>query len=69
MADKLRSVNPAFRFTPKQQTSQPTYPLSAGQLYHGSIPGSRLENLENCGHRPKMEHPNQFINLAKTFLA
>jgi len=30
-------------------------PLSAGQLYNESIPGSRLAVLDNCGHRPEIE--------------
>ena len=47
----------------------PIVPVSAGQLYHDSIPNSRLEIIENCGHRPEIEHPNQFINLVKGFLA
>ncbi len=42
-------------------------PLSAGQVYHRSIPGSRLEVLENCGHMPQVEKTDQFLALVKDF--
>ena len=32
-------------------------PLSAGQRYNESIPGSRLAVLDECGHRPELERP------------
>ncbi len=47
----------------------PIIPLSAGQLYHQSIPNSRLEVLENCGHRPEVEHPERFTAAVQGFLA
>ena len=43
-------------------------PLSAGQLYQASIPGSRLAVIDNCGHRPEVEKPDEFVSLAKEFL-
>ena len=46
----------------------PIIPLSAGQLYHDSIPGSRLEVLENCGHRPEVEQPERFVGVVRGFL-
>ena len=45
----------------------PIVPLSAGQLYHDSIPNSRLEIFDNCGHRPEVEHPERFIELVRGF--
>ena len=42
-------------------------PISAGQLYHQSIPGSRLEVLENCGHMPQVEKAEEFVALARSF--
>ncbi len=44
-------------------------PLSAGQLYNESIPGSRLVALDGCGHRPEIEKPDEFAAVARRFLA
>jgi pimeloyl-ACP methyl ester carboxylesterase len=44
-------------------------PVSAGQAYHDSIPGSRLDILEGCGHRPEIEKTDEFIGLVKQFLS
>ncbi len=46
----------------------PIVPLSAGQLYQESIPGSRLTIIENCGHRPEVEKPEEFVSLVQEFL-
>jgi pimeloyl-ACP methyl ester carboxylesterase len=43
-------------------------PVSAGELYHRSIPGSRLQIFDNCGHRPEVERPDEFIRLVQDFL-
>ena len=43
-------------------------PVSAGQLYHDSIPGSKLEIIDNCGHRPEVEKPEEFIRIVQDFL-
>ena len=43
-------------------------PLSAGQLYNESIPGSRLAVLEDCGHMPHIEHPDEFVQIVSQFL-
>lgn len=43
-------------------------PLSAGQLYHRSIPGSRLEILDNCGHMPQVERRDEFLALVRQFI-
>ncbi len=43
-------------------------PLSAGQLYNESIPGSRLAVLDNCGHRPEIERPGEFTRILSGFL-
>jgi pimeloyl-ACP methyl ester carboxylesterase len=43
-------------------------PVSAGELYHQSIPGSRLEILDNCGHRPEVEKADDFIRIVQNFL-
>ncbi len=43
-------------------------PLSAGQLYNESIPGSRLAVIDNCGHRPEIERPAEFADIVRGFL-
>ena len=43
----------------------PIVPLSAGQLYHDSIPNSRLEIIDNCGHRPEVEQPGRFVDVVQ----
>lgn len=46
----------------------PIIPLSAGQLYHDSIPGSQLTVIDDCGHRPEVEKPEEFIKIVQGFL-
>ncbi len=44
-------------------------PLSAGQLYHRSIPGSLMEILADCGHMPQVEKREQFLDLMRQFFS
>ncbi len=44
-------------------------PVSAAHLYHDSIPGSRLEILDNCGHMPQVEKSAEFLALVRQFFA
>ena len=44
-------------------------PLSAGHVYHESIKGSRLEVLDDCGHRPEVEKSSEFVQLVRQFLS
>ena len=44
-------------------------PLSAAQVYEESIPGSRLELINDCGHQPEVEKPDEFVKLVSDFLA
>lgn len=44
-------------------------PVSAAHVYHDSIPGSRLEILDNCGHLPQVERMDDFLTLARQFFA
>ena len=44
-------------------------PISAGELYHESIPGSRLVVLEDCGHRPELEKTTEFVQLVDKFFS
>lgn len=43
-------------------------PISAGEVYHESIQGSRLAVLEDCGHRPELEKTDEFVELVHQFL-
>ena len=47
----------------------PLVPPSAGELYRESIQGSRLEMLDNCGHYPHIEKPDETLQLVQGFLA
>jgi pimeloyl-ACP methyl ester carboxylesterase len=44
-------------------------PLSAGELYHASIPGSELVILDNCGHHPEIEQADEFVRHVQAFLS
>jgi pimeloyl-ACP methyl ester carboxylesterase len=44
-------------------------PLSVAEVYHASIPGSRLVILDNCGHHPEIEQPDEFVQQVQAFLA
>ncbi|MEK7814396.1 MAG: alpha/beta hydrolase [Chloroflexota bacterium] len=43
-------------------------PLECGQLYHQAIPGSELVVIDNCGHVPQVEKPQEFVKAALDFL-
>jgi len=43
-------------------------PLSAGEVYHQSIAGSKLTILDDCGHRPEIEKSAEFVQLVRQFL-
>ena len=47
----------------------PIIPLSAGELYQQSIPGSRLEVIDNCGHVPEVERTDELVRIVGGFLA
>ena len=44
-------------------------PLSAGEAYNRAIKGSELVVLDNCGHRPEIEHTSEFVNRVRGSLA
>ena len=44
-------------------------PLSAGEVYNRSIPGSRLVVLDGCGHRPELEKSEELARLVKEFFS
>ena len=44
-------------------------PVSTGQAYHQAIKGSRLELIDNCGHRPEFEKTAEFVKLVENHLS
>jgi pimeloyl-ACP methyl ester carboxylesterase len=46
----------------------PVVPLSAGELYHQKIAGSRLAVFDNCGHMPEVEKTEDFVREVRNFL-
>ncbi|MBV8054890.1 MAG: alpha/beta hydrolase [Deltaproteobacteria bacterium] len=46
----------------------PVVPLSAGELYHEKIAGSRLVVFDNCGHMPEVEKTEDFVREVRDFL-
>ena len=44
-------------------------PLECGELYKEAISGSDLVVIDNCGHSPQVEKPDEFIKTALEFLA
>ena len=44
-------------------------PLECGELYNEAIKGSDLVVIENCGHSPQVEKPDEFTKIALDFLA
>lgn len=46
----------------------PIVPLSVGERLARTIPGSRLEVVEDCGHCPQEERPEETVRLMREFL-
>ena len=44
-------------------------PLECGELYRQAIPDSDLVIIDNCGHSPQVEKPEEFVKAALDFLA
>jgi 2-hydroxy-6-oxonona-2,4-dienedioate hydrolase len=44
-------------------------PLECGELYHRAISGSDLKIIDNCGHSPQIQKPDEFVRIALDFLA
>jgi pimeloyl-ACP methyl ester carboxylesterase len=44
-------------------------PVECGSIYQQAIPGSDLVVIDNCGHSPQVEKPDEFIKAALDFLA
>ena len=44
-------------------------PVECGQLYQRAIPGATLRLLEQCGHWPHFERPQELAQLISAFIA
>ncbi len=44
-------------------------PVECGQMFQQAIPGSELVLLDNCGHVPQIEKPEEFLQTALDFLS
>ena len=44
-------------------------PVECGQMFQQAIPGSELVVLDNCGHVPQIEKPEEFLQTALDFLS
>ena len=44
-------------------------PLECGHMYQKAIPNSQLTIIDNCGHVPQIEKPDEFAKVAIDFLA
>jgi 2-hydroxy-6-oxonona-2,4-dienedioate hydrolase len=42
-------------------------PVECGTLYQQAIPGADLVVIEQCGHAPHVEKPDEFVRLALDF--
>jgi pimeloyl-ACP methyl ester carboxylesterase len=42
--------------------------VECGTLYHQAIPGAELVVIEQGGHAPYLEKPDEFVRIAMDFL-
>jgi pimeloyl-ACP methyl ester carboxylesterase len=43
-------------------------PLNAAQIYKRALPDARQVIFDDCGHRPEVEKPAEFIRAVEEFL-
>lgn len=43
-------------------------PMNCAEIYHHNIRGSQLVIMEQCGHVPPIEKPQEFVNIVSEFL-
>lgn len=58
-------MNPTLLIWGKQDTVTPPF---VGEKFHELIPNSELHFIDQCGHAPMMERPNDFNQILKVFL-
>ena len=44
-------------------------PLNCGEIYHEVLQGSTLHIIEECGHIPQLEKPDEFLEVTLDFLS
>lgn len=67
LGDKLHGIKaPTLLIWGKQDNVTPPF---VGEKFHELIENSRLFFLDQCGHAPMMEKPEEFNNLLEQFLA
>jgi pimeloyl-ACP methyl ester carboxylesterase len=44
-------------------------PVECAEMFKNAIPGSKLSIIDNCGHVPDIEKPDEFIKIALDFMA
>ena len=44
-------------------------PLNCGEIYHEVLQGSSLRIIEECGHMPQLEKPQEFLEVTLDFLS
>ena len=44
-------------------------PLNCGEIYHRVLQGSKLHVIDQCGHSPQNETPQEFLDVATDFLS
>ena len=66
IGDRLHQITkPSLLVWGKDDTITPAF---VGEQFHELLPDSRLFILEECGHAPMMEHPEEFNRLLSEFL-
>lgn len=66
LSDKLNQIKvPAMLIWGKQDNITPPF---VGEKFNELLPDSRLVLVENCGHAPMMERPEEFNHHLETFL-
>lgn len=44
-------------------------PMSCAEMYNSSIKGSQQVLVDDCGHLPEIERPDDFISIESKFLS
>jgi pimeloyl-ACP methyl ester carboxylesterase len=66
LGDKLNNIKvPTLLVWGKQDNVTPPF---VGEKFHELIPNSRLYFIDECGHAPMMEKPEEFNNILEDFL-
>ena len=67
LPDILRMVNIPARVVWGREDR--LVPLECGELYRQALPQSDLVVIDQCGHSPQVEKPDEFVRIALEFLA